>query len=324
MGIFEHGMIVVIFKTQLTIVKTFKTHLLFLLIFIMLGLVWTPGSAAATQEVVFDSVMVDLWPEDEEPSVLVIYEIELAQSVSFPQELTLQFPANAEIQTVAARDEEKHLVPLEWQVSGTGQILDVQFTTQYPEIRLEYYDPAIVKQGDNRSFTFRWTSSYPVNDLSIYIQQPYGAGDLTTDPEMTQVATRTSTCSYYMLEAGSVDAGFPYELTFHYSKNISNLAYPVLEVFAAAPITRNTTGRAASILSVVLGLMVIAMALILLVGIYYLRFRKKKDLQVKGGGPDGVVINPDKRAVFCHECGSRSRAGDAYCRNCGTELRRFN
>ncbi len=268
--------------------------------------------------------MVDLWPEDEQPSVLVIYEIELAQSVTLPQVLTLQIPANAEIQTVASRDEEKHLVPLEWQASGTGELLDVQFTTQNPEIRLEYYDPAIIRQGANRSFTFRWTSLYPVNDLSIYIQQPYGAGELTTDPEMTQVATMASNCSYYMLEAGSVDAGVPYELTFQYNKNIANLAYPVLEVFAAAPITRSTAGRAASILSVVLGLMVIAMALMLLVGLYYLRFRKKKDLQVKGGGPDGVVINPDKRAVFCHECGSRSRAGDAYCRNCGTELRRFD
>jgi hypothetical protein len=305
-------------------VKTVKPHVLALLVFLILGFVWTPGSASAIQDVVFDSVMVDLWPEDEQPSVLVIYEIELAQSVTLPQVLTLQIPANAEIQTVASRDEEKHLVPLEWQASGTGELLDVQFTTQNPEIRLEYYDPTIIRQGANRSFTFRWTSLYPVNDLSIYIQQPYGAGELTTDPEMTQVATMASNCSYYMLEAGSVGAGIPYELTFQYNKNIANLAYPVLEVFAAAPITRSTAGRAASILSVVLGLMVIAMAVMLLVGLYYLRFRKKKDLQVKGGGPDGVVINPDKRAVFCHECGSRSRAGDAYCRNCGTELRRFD
>jgi hypothetical protein len=64
--------------------------------------------------------------------------------------------------------------------------------------------------------------------------------------------------------------------------------------------------------------------LLLLIGLYYVRFRKKKSLQKTVGGPDGVVINPDKQAVFCHECGSRSRPGDSYCRSCGTELHRFN
>lgn len=277
-----------------------------------------------SQEVVFESVMVDLWPENEQPSVQVIYAIELTESVTLPQELTIQIPVNAELQSVASRDEEGHLVPLEWQVDGTEQVVDVRFTTQKPEIRLEYYDPAIIKQDNMRSFTYQWSSLYPVNDLSIYIQQPYGAGNLITDPEMTQAATDTSQCSYYMLDAGSIGAGVPYDLNIQYHKNAANLAYPVQKVFAAAPISRNTTGRAASILGVVLGLMVITMALILLVGLYHLRFRKKTNLQLKAGGPEGVVINPDKRAIFCHECGSRSRADDTYCRNCGTELRRFD
>jgi ribosomal protein L37E len=33
------------------------------------------------------------------------------------------------------------------------------------------------------------------------------------------------------------------------------------------------------------------------------------------------IMNPEKQAVFCHECGNRSKVGDHYCRNCGTELR---
>ncbi len=269
--------------------------------------------------------MVDLWPEHDRPSVLVIYEIELASSVALPQALTFQVPVNVEIQSVASRDKDGHLVPLEWEAVATGQWLDIQFTTQASEIRLEYYDPAIVKQDDERSFTFTWSSFYTVNNLSIFVQQPYGVGEVITDPEMTQLVNTTpNKIGYYMLEAGQVDAGVPYNLQFNYSTDALNLAYPAMDVFAAAPINRNTTGRAASILSVVLGLLVIATALLLLIGLYYVRFRKKKSLQKTVGGPDGVVINPDKQAVFCHECGSRSRPGDSYCRNCGTELHRFN
>jgi hypothetical protein len=320
----ERGIIDLEIRHSFTNVKIPKPYFRLILLFLLVGLTWSPVFAASNLEVILDSVMVDLWPEYDQPSVLVIYEIELASSMTYPQVLTFQVPVNAEVQTVASRDEEGHLVPLEWEVSGTGQWLDIQFTTQTSEVRLEYYDPNIIKQDDQRSFNFMWSSFYTVNDLSIYIQQPYGAGELTTDPGMTQVSTSASKSTYYMLDVGAVDAGIPYELNFSYTKDTSNLAYPALSVSAASPINRNTAGRAASILSVVLGLLVIATAVLLIIGIYYVRFRKKTNSRIMDGGQDGVVVNPDQEAVFCHECGSRSRAGDSYCRNCGTELRRFN
>lgn len=319
----EHGMIYSGFNTCLPNVKKLKPCISLILLFLLTGFTRSPVFADASQTIVLNSVMVDLWPEYDRPSVLVIYEIELGEPASFPLELTFQVPAKADMQTVASRDDDGELIPLEWEASSTGQWMDIQFTTMDSYIRLEYYDPSILKQDDQRLFKFTWSSLYPASDLSIYVQQPYGASDLATIPEMTEVASTTPKSAYYMLEVGPVEAGDPYVLQIQYAKNTSNLAYPALDVFAAAPINRNTTGRAASILGVVLGLLVIATALLLLVGLYYLRFRKKNDLQIKGGGPDGVVINPDKQAVFCHECGSRSKPGDSYCRNCGTELRRF-
>ena len=304
--------------------KINKSAFLLTLIFVLAGAFQSSVHAASTQDVVLDSVMVDLWPEYDRPSVLVIYEIELGPSVTFPQVLTLQVPENAELQSIASKDEEGHLTPLEWVVSGAGQWVDIQFTAQSSDLHMEYYDPNIIKQDDQRTFEFTWSSFYPVNALSFYVQQPYGAGDVTTSEDMVQVSTASSKCVYYMLEVGAVEAGVPYMLRFQYTKDTSNLAYPALDVSAAAPITRNTAGRAASILSVVLSLLVIATALLLIIGIVYVRFRRKTSSRITTGGPEGVVINPDKKAVFCHECGSRSRAGDSYCRNCGTELRRFN
>jgi hypothetical protein len=127
-----------------------------------------------------------------------------------------------------------------------------------------------------------------------------------------------------MFEAGQVEAGEAYPVFFQYEKDPSNPAYSALNVYAAEEINDSTRGRTASPLSVVIWLAAVALAVTILVGLYYWWFRRRAadqpTLPVRGVGID----NPEKQAIFCHECGSRSRSGDTYCRNCGTELRRFN
>ena len=74
-------------------------------------------------------------------------------------------------------------------------------------------------------------------------------------------------------------------------------------------------------MSVAFWLLAVAFAMLIMVGLYYWWFRvnisHKGERVAQGIG----ITNPEKQAVFCHECGMRSKAGDSYCRNCGTELR---
>jgi hypothetical protein len=128
--------------------------------------------------------------------------------------------------------------------------------------------------------------------------------------------------TYYTQDVGTIPAGELFTLNLMYTKDTANLAYPVLEVEPAEPINNTTPGRTPSPMSVVLWLLTVAIAVLLLVSLYYWWFKanmmEKQEGMVQGVG----ILNPEKQAVYCHECGMRSRPADSYCSNCGTELRR--
>lgn len=302
-----------------------KTLILFLtLLFSLTGMCWHFGNAESQSAVQLDSVTVNLWPESDRSSVLVTYEIKLSDTTSLPHELVFQIPADAQVQAVVSLDADDRPVSLEKEVIPNGLWQDIQFTTLSSTIRLEYYDPAIVKQDDLRLFEYQWLSIYRTESLSVFIEQPFGANEIMTDPPLSRINDDSRDRTYYTTEIGPVDVGELFSLTLQYVKNSANLAYPALEVSLAVPIDENTRGRTASPLSVVMWLLAVAVAVLILVGLYYWWFRvnihNKRDHVVQGVG----ILNPEKQAVFCHECGMRSRTGDSYCRNCGTELRRFS
>ncbi|MDY6873337.1 MAG: hypothetical protein SVR81_05135 [Chloroflexota bacterium] len=119
-------------------------------------------------------------------------------------------------------------------------------------------------------------------------------------------------------------SGEPFPISFQYKKDLSKPDYPARSVRGSEKIDEFTIDRTASPLSVVLCLAGVALAVTILVGLYYWWFRRRSvehhTRPVRGVGID----NPEAQAIFSHECGSRSRAGDSFCRNCGTELPRFN
>ncbi len=112
------------------------------------------------------------------------------------------------------------------------------------------------------------------------------------------------------------------ENRFQLPRNIFTQTSPGLDVEAADPVDETTPGRSPSPLSVIMWLVTVAVAILILVGLYYWWFqvdlRDKRERFVQGAG----IMNPEKQVVYCHECGKRSRIGDSYCSNCGTELRK--
>lgn len=300
-----------------------KNYSLLLFIILLGGLLFLPGTVDAQNDVVIARAEVNLWPESGLPSVLVTYEIELAPDTPLPKDVILQIPMGANIQVVASEDVNGELTNLDTDVTQIGVRQDIRFTAPTHSLWLEYQDPAIVKQEDLRLFEYNWLSVYSVEEFSIFVQQPFGASELMTEPLLIRIENNNLDQTYYMGEIGAVGAGELFSLDLRYTKNPGNESYPALSVSAAVPIDATTRGRTASPLSVVMWLLGVAVAVVIFVGLLYLWARahrlEKRDHVVQGLG----ILNLEKQVVFCHECGMRSKAGDSYCRNCGTELRRF-
>jgi hypothetical protein len=66
----------------------------------------------------------------------------------------------------------------------------------------------------------------------------------------------------------------------------------------------------------------LSVAIALIVGSFYIRFRKKEVDNSTRISQEEIKINPERQTFFCHECGMRTRVGENYCSNCGTELRK--
>jgi len=313
----EHGMIGYVINNIKPIVKKDK-RLLFLIVIITLIAGSGFSGQAASQQAVFDSALIGIWPERTGQSVFVSMDLMLSADVSLPQALVLQIPTTAVIKSLLSVDDRGSVQQTNWEEVSGDYWKDIQFTATASNILIEYTDPTLVFFDQLRTYSFSWKANYMVNNLIVSIRQPFGAGNMVTHPD----ADGLEGCCTYILNAGRVSAGTTYDATFHYVKDLENTDYPALSVSPVETVDENTSGRTILPSTVVVLMLAVALVLILLVGFYYWWFQRRYIKQEGPGTDRWLMRRSEQKAIFCHECGSRSQLGDAYCRNCGTELRK--
>ncbi len=121
-------------------------------------------------------------------------------------------------------------------------------------------------------------------------------------------------------DLGAIPAGELLNFSFEYTKAPGDMNFPGLPVEPAIPIDTAATSGTPSPLMVVLWLLVVIVAVTIIVGLYYWWFKAnvsdESERRLQGVG----IVNPEKQYYFCHECGMRTKLGDHFCSNCGTEL----
>lgn len=289
---------------------------------ILLGLTCQIVNAQIQPDTRLETVIVHLLPEYIHPTVLVIYEIVLDETLALPHDLTFNIPADAQILTVINFTTENRPIELAYQETRIGNWKDLQFTATNHRIRIEFQDPNLVRQRNNRLYEFQWLSIYPVSALSINVRQPVGASNIQSQPFLSLLDNGLDDQPVLASDFGEISAGELFTLSFSYTKNPSDQAYPALAVEPAVPINRNVPGRTPSPINVILWMLVASVAVVILVGLYYLRFRIKEAEKFEQIGQGVGIMNPERQTYFCQECGLRTSAGDNFCSNCGTELRK--
>jgi hypothetical protein len=298
--------------------KKFSTLLIILSLFA--GLSVQTGHAQTQPDIQLESVSLQLLPEFEQPSVYVIFEIILKETLPLPEELWIEVPAEAKIFNVLNFTPEGRPVELTYEETQIGFWKDLQFSPAYPHIRIAYQDPNLVRQENERLYELQWLSIYPVNALSVKVRRPQGASEIVSQPALNEVEDMLEGYQYYSADFGPLSAGELFTLTLSYTKDTG--AFPALPVMPAVPIDDSAQGRTPSPISVILWLLLASVAIMIIVAFYHLWVRAsladKRERVVHGVG----ILNPEKQIYFCHECGMRSKLGDSYCSNCGTELRK--
>jgi len=301
--------------------KYLKVFIFFLLTLIMCSF-WLPAAAQTPTPIAIDNLQISFLTENDHENMWVVYTIELAPTVSLPDEMSLTLPIDTQILDVTNQIQENQFVSLAVEETITGGYKELNFSPAAHSIQVAYTDPNLSIQDNQRSFDFQWQSKYPVKTLMVYIRQPSSASQITTSPVLSPRIDQVEGFMYYTGEFSPVPAKVPFNLTLMYNIHSDDQVDNTPVVRAAAPIDDTTPGKTPSPMSVVIWLIIVAMAAVILLGIYYWWFQSREtdesERVVKGVG----ILNPEKQAVFCHECGMHARFRDHFCSNCGTELRK--
>jgi len=281
---------------------------------------------AQTNDIVIDNLVINIQPEYDRPGVLIIYDIQFTPDTPLQSRITIHIPREAgRPNAVAYYGQDDGLYSINYDAEADGDWLGVSFIAPTQKIRLEYYDPGLVKWGKARNYVYRWTGDYIVNNMTIFVQQPRNATKFTMQPETGFGFKGTDGLIYYQYEVGNVlQDGRIFKVTLSYEKpddSFSAQLEPV-EPVVSLPQVEVRTAQSQQILPWVFGIL----GILLITGGWFwywysgktLSNRRKPYQRHRARFPAGQT----EQAVFCHRCGRRAQPEDIYCRDCGTQLMR--
>lgn len=292
-----------------------------LILILMLGVFFAfPFNASAQTDVTLANVVVQLWPEYDQPSMLVIVDFQLSPNVSLPATLTFRIPQEANLIAVAASAGSNGFITVPYEgptTEGDFQIfsMTIDEDTSY---RFEYYE-AITFNGNQRLYSFLWDTSYAVDSFQVNLLEPLDVTTLTMQPDYESMDASQGP-KYYTGKTVKLAQGEQYILTLEYEKTTNTLASQAQSVQPVAPVDENTPGRVS--LNNTLPYIIGGLGLVMILGgiVYYFRAgrtpthkprRRHSQAEPEDGGAEH----------YCPQCGSRAKASDRFCRTCGTRLR---
>jgi hypothetical protein len=277
----------------------------------IMGVFAFPFSVRAQNPIHLSMLQVQLWPEYDQPSMLVIYDFKLPESAKLPVSVSISFPKEANLMAVATQGTSGSLLNTDYigpVSTENGQTITVQIQT--PSVyHLEYYQP-LERTGSQRQFTFLWPGDYAIDDLSISIRVP---------PDASKSSKGADGGSYLVKDFGTLSPGAQFPLQLTYTKT-SNALGAAESVQASKPLGSNTPGRVmlSNYLPYFLGVLAVAL---LGAGAVYLLQARRRQTPRRRKSHSGAISSGGKKDVHCHQCGARGQPGDRFCRVCGTRLR---
>ena len=266
---------------------------------------------------VIDSLDVDIWPDYDRASVLVLLTGTLPGDTQFPVSVTLPLPEVAQLNAVARIDIKDGNMKDDI-FSSTDPPGTLTFITSDLRFRVEYYLPYTVVKTQ-RSFNYTWLADITVNNFQLRVQRPTSASTLNTEPATSNVVRDGDGFDYYIFPARAVPAGQPFPLHVDYEMPTAQLSATSLSPqntsiqTPAIPATPSTgSGINWALAATVTGGLIIIVALI-----WQIASRRPSPNIRK---PIDSRVERQSRAKFCRNCGEPIDEGDRFCNGCGSEL----
>ncbi len=265
--------------------------------------------ASAADDVGIRSMEIDIWPEYDDPRVLVIYQGVLSSDVETPTDFAFLIPAGAQIHMAGALgDEGQHLHATFETRAVTDTISEVRYPLTTKRFYMEfYYDPF---DGSSKDFRYPLVSPFRISQLVVRVQKPLRASDFRTTPAPVKVITDASGFSYNRLVFDSLPANAARSVDVAYIKPDRT---PSVTVAGSTP-----AGGTAMRNILIVG--VLALAGVVGYG-FFVNTKSHRGQAPKRSRPGRPVAPADKSKrnyKYCQECGGRMGRTDSFCPACGS------
>jgi hypothetical protein len=282
-----------------------------------------PSFALAQDKVAIQSINVQLWPEFDRAEMLVLNQIVFSSSAKFPIQFDVRIPADATINTVAVGLSVESVSDqnVKYLAKKDGEWSVVSITATGPAVRIEYYDPNLRKDGNLRTYSYRWLSDYDVSDFGVAFQQPFDAVKFQSSlPLQDEGINSINKMQYYSSDIGTAPADKMLVFDMNYEKPTDTLSVSHLDIQPMV-VDENTPGRVSfnNFLPYIIG----GVGVILIVGglVYYRESGRSGSKKSRRRQHAQADREENESGVYCSQCGTRARGGDRFCRTCGSRIR---
>lgn len=264
-----------------------------------------------------------IWPEYDDPRVLVMLRGEMVASSAFPTHITLPIPKEAEVigaGMVSAQDE---LLLHPHQVIP-GEMNDtLELNLPAPRFFVElYYNPFATRDVEKR-FTYTFTAPYPIEQLEVDIQKPYEATNFVTEPQAMKRDTDSRGGEYHRFTYQDITAGESQAFTIAYAKTSDR---PSVSKQQAAPSAEPPSPAPMNNTMVAFGLLA-GVALLYAGGAFFWKgYQRRREtvtpVQERRSQPQATRQSSDQllESSYCSNCGRKLQSEHAFCPGCGQSL----
>lgn len=315
-----------------------------------LAVVTSPVMGAQDATLNIKSMKISVWPEYDDPRILVTYQGEFNSTPSFPQPVKFPVPTGTEINQVCALQppNNEHLCQL-YDTLTEAEGLSISYTLPIPTYYLEYYWDGI-KAEAGKNFTFNYVSPYAIDKLEIDVQQPLKATDFKLTQPYVTASSDGRGMKYYNYVFNNVAPGQAITIDASYTKpdNTPSVAKKAItQTGSAGGASGSSSYGIIGIGGGILAVVVIGMMLLKRKPAPVAtraEYRRAARIEAKRTGvqraeplqgqrppapraaparpvPAAAKVQPSAGAAFCSHCGTRLVQGAVFCHACGEDVK---
>lgn len=291
-----------------------KQRCLFLIL--LFTLILPAAGHTQSKATAIDSLTIELWPDYDRASVLVLLTGALPADTTLPATVIIPIPETAQLNAVARIDRSDG--QMKDDISSSPVPDGLSFITPDLRFRLEYYLPYTVN-NNQRTFNFSWLAAISVNKFRLKVQRPLFASQLTTEPVSINIFSGEDGFTYYAFSEQAVPAGQSFSVRVDYTMTTAQLSVERL----TPPSTRvqepglPSTAKTGSDINWSLLAIVAGGIIILMVFVWKIAIRRAESKQPK---THNATAKKESYSKFCSNCDNPVDIDDRFCSKCGASV----